>query len=203
MWYEHFRPAKLVAVDLAPASLSGYVDKYIASRGLHDRVSMYWKTDQTAAARLRTIVRDEFTAPLDLVIDDASHMYGPTKTTFETLFPLLRPGGLYVIEDWSWGCWPSLPANFSLSHGTELPKLISELVNAAGSMAPFLVGQGGTQVVQPLLAAVHVYPDFVVVERGNATLEAPERFTLEGYTTKRPALRPRESLAQLVKKIVR
>ena len=38
--------------------------------------------------------------PLDLVIDDASHLYGPTMASFEVLFPRLRPGGLYVIEDW-------------------------------------------------------------------------------------------------------
>jgi hypothetical protein len=44
---------------------------------------------------------DEFGQdPLDLVIDDASHLYGPSLATFETLFPALREGGLYVLEDW-------------------------------------------------------------------------------------------------------
>jgi hypothetical protein len=38
---------------------------------------------------------------LDLVIDDASHLLGPTRSSFNVLFPLLRPGGVYVIEDWS------------------------------------------------------------------------------------------------------
>lgn len=39
--------------------------------------------------------------PLDLVIDDASHLLNETRASFETLFPLLGPGGLYVIEDWN------------------------------------------------------------------------------------------------------
>jgi hypothetical protein len=53
-------------------------------------------------------VAHEFSAPLDLVIDDASHIYGPTKASFQALFPLLRPGGLYLIEDWAWAHWPRL-----------------------------------------------------------------------------------------------
>ena len=41
--------------------------------------------------------------PLDLVVDDASHYLTPTLTSFHVLFPRLRPGGLFVIEDWSHG----------------------------------------------------------------------------------------------------
>ena len=38
---------------------------------------------------------------LDLVIDDGSHVYTPTRTTFDLAFPRLREGGIYVIEDWN------------------------------------------------------------------------------------------------------
>lgn len=37
--------------------------------------------------------------PFDIVIDDASHLAGPTIASFRNLFPLLRLGGTYVIED--------------------------------------------------------------------------------------------------------
>ena len=43
---------------------------------------------------------------LDLVIDDGSHLAEPTRTSFDTLFPLLAPGGFYIIEDWAWEHWP-------------------------------------------------------------------------------------------------
>ena len=39
---------------------------------------------------------------LDLVIDDASHLLPETTASFNVLFPRLRAGGLFVIEDWSW-----------------------------------------------------------------------------------------------------
>ena len=58
--------------------------------------------DQADAPALRRIVADEFAGePLDLVIDDASHVLDPTRASFNVLFPLLRPGGVYVIEDWT------------------------------------------------------------------------------------------------------
>ena len=56
---------------------------------------------------LRQIILRELADELDLVVDDASHTYEETKASFEFLFPLLRPGGIYVIEDWSWAHHPN------------------------------------------------------------------------------------------------
>ena len=201
-WNEFFGPDKLVAIDLASRADSGYFRKYVAKRGLETKIKTYWSTDQTDVGRLRSIVESEFDGPLDLVIDDASHLYGPTKKTFETLFPRLRPGGLYVIEDWSWGCWPFLPVDFR-PHGSELPRLVHELTNAAGSMTPFLVGAQGTQTIEPLIAAVTVYADFVVIERGPAALPASNDFTLEQYTTLRPQPGWRHMARRLIGKVIR
>jgi hypothetical protein len=36
---------------------------------------------------------------LDLVLDDCSHLYEPTRASFNEPFPRLRPRGAYVIED--------------------------------------------------------------------------------------------------------
>jgi cephalosporin hydroxylase len=41
----------------------------------------------------------------DLIIDDASHFGEPTRYTFLNLWPLVAPGGYYVVEDW----WVGLP----------------------------------------------------------------------------------------------
>lgn len=37
----------------------------------------------------------------DLIVDDASHVGSVTSATFKNLWPLVRPGGFYVIEDWT------------------------------------------------------------------------------------------------------
>lgn len=36
---------------------------------------------------------------VDVILDDASHMFDKTANTFEELFGLVTPGGLYLIED--------------------------------------------------------------------------------------------------------
>jgi hypothetical protein len=36
----------------------------------------------------------------DLIVDDCSHHDEPTKRSWELLWPLVKPGGFYVIEDW-------------------------------------------------------------------------------------------------------
>ena len=185
-WFELLQPHKYVALDIKAWGDSDYFDRYVASRKLKGRIKTFWLTDQGDSKALRRIVAAEFDGPLDLVIDDASHLYGPTRASFETLFPLLRPGGLYVIEDWSWGCWPNLPVEF-LPEGTELPKLIHQIVDAAGSMHRFLVGAGLSMTIKPLIANITVCPDIVIVERGDADAAEVSDFNLEGYITCRPS----------------
>jgi Methyltransferase domain len=105
-WFEYFRPEKLVAIDYLDREDDPAFRAYVEHRNLSGKLKTYWRTNQADRARLRAIVADEFTAPLDLVIDDASHELNATRASFETLFPLLRPGGMYLVEDWAWETFP-------------------------------------------------------------------------------------------------
>ena len=187
-WFELLQPDKYVALDLAPWGNTDYFNKYIASHKLENRIKTFWKTNQSNREALRAIVATEFNGPPDLIIDDASHLYSETKASFETLFPQLRPGGLYIIEDWSWGCWPNLPFNF-LPIGTELPKLIHQIVDAAGSTGGFLSSEPSNvtlRTINPLIASVTTYADMVVIERGGAEMNGEVEFNLDDYITFRP-----------------
>jgi predicted O-methyltransferase YrrM len=94
-------PEKLVAIELAPKPPARLV-QYIDRAGAGERVRVHCGVDQGDRTRVAAIVEAEFAGPLDLVVDDASHLYAPTLASFETLFPRVRPGGLFIIEDWRW-----------------------------------------------------------------------------------------------------
>jgi predicted O-methyltransferase YrrM len=98
-----FKPRRMSAVEISPKpvpALSEYLSR-TENRFVH------FATSQCDDEKLREIVLGELADELDLVVDDASHTYEETKVSFEFLFPLLSPGGVYVIEDWSWAHHPN------------------------------------------------------------------------------------------------
>jgi SAM-dependent methyltransferase len=107
LYNELFSPKKLVAIENGSIPVSPLAH-YITSRSLDSVLRPYYGVDQADSIALEKIYQDEFDlALLDLVIDDASHFYNETKASFNTLFPRVRPGGIYVIEDWGWNHWPN------------------------------------------------------------------------------------------------
>jgi cephalosporin hydroxylase len=93
------KPDRISAIELSTTPIPA-LDKYVSDN--KDRARLYYGTSQDDAEKLRDIVRWDFDGQLDLVVDDASHFYEQTKASFMTLFPLVRPGGMYIIEDWCW-----------------------------------------------------------------------------------------------------
>ncbi len=155
MWFEVLRPDRLVAVDLEAREDSPYFRRYVESNGLQGRILTHWGTDQADGHAIRRVVEEDLGASVDLVIDDASHLYEQTKASFECLFPMLGAGGLYIVEDWAWAHWPEFQTRRHpwAQHGRALTDLVFELVEATGSSKTFI-------------ANVTVYEGFVVVERG-------------------------------------
>lgn len=103
LYNEMFNPRKFVAVDISTNRLPN-LDNYLRDK---TNVSALFGVDQSDRKRLAGICAEEFGGqPLDLVIDDASHFNFETRESFRELFPRLRPGGIYVIEDWAWAHWP-------------------------------------------------------------------------------------------------
>jgi hypothetical protein len=111
-------PEKLVAIDICEPIEA--FDQIRASHPAGGPIEVYYDTSQGDRTRVSEIISSEFSEPLDLVIDDASHDYHLTKAAFETIFPHLRPDGIYAIEDWGWAhsesfrLWTDKPAMSNL-----------------------------------------------------------------------------------------
>lgn len=123
---EEFRGCRMVEVGVDQGGSTSFFLKLLDPQGLlalelsdnpvarvmnflevHDpkkRVKICWGVDQADRVKVPRLVDEMFASqPLDLVVDDASHLLAQTTTTFELLFPRLRSGGLFIIEDWSKG----------------------------------------------------------------------------------------------------
>ena len=145
-------PDRLVTVDQRPGPAPALAE-FVRMRGLGDRLRAYGEVDRADRARLAAIVAENFgSSPLDLVVDDGSHLVEPTRATFNSLFPRLATGGAYVIEDWSWA-HSGLGDLDGWAEQRPLTAFIFELVLATAS-APGIV-QG-----------MQIGKNYVVVERG-------------------------------------
>jgi predicted O-methyltransferase YrrM len=197
-WCEALQPQKIVGIDIEDREDSAYFRQWVARRSLGERVRTYWNTSQADGAALRRIVRAEFDGPLDCVFDDASHLYAPTKSSFETLFPLLRPGGLYIVEDWAWHHWRELERPKSWQPTEHLTRLVVEATEAVGTNRGFVAG-------------VTVAPGFVAIERGPRAASGEFSLDAQIHRRREPALTrlmtrvvwgpEREALARLKQKL--
>ena len=94
-------PTKLVACDVGSTPVAA-LSQFIEHERLADTVRPHYGVDQGDKLQLAQIVDTEFgDDQIDLVIDDASHVWDKTLASFEVLYPRLRPGGRFVIEDWA------------------------------------------------------------------------------------------------------
>ncbi len=173
-WSELFHPERHLALDLAEGPDGPDFLAWRARRGLESRVTTHWRIDQGRRDQVLELVRREHDGPLDLVVDDASHLYEATLASFEVLFPLLCPGGLFLIEDWSWAHWPEYqdPAH-PWTRLNEPTHLVCALVEAAGSD-------------ERLIPSIHLEQSFVAVERGPLEIADPLAFRLDDHVRRRP-----------------
>lgn len=90
-WRAYFPRASIAGFDIVP--------KPEMARG---RVRVY-QGDQGSAVDLDRVCAAE--APFDLIVDDGSHFNRHQLFSFHHLFPHLKDGGIYVIEDVQTSYW--------------------------------------------------------------------------------------------------
>ena len=87
MWKWFFPKAQLTGIDINPACRAHAEDRVTIEIGSQDDPDL-----------LDRVCKDN--APM-IVIDDGSHTSEHRIATFQHVFPLMAPGGIYVIEDFA------------------------------------------------------------------------------------------------------
>lgn len=97
LWRDYFEKGIIVGLDLNPVTLDDP----------SGRIRIYQGRQQDTAL-LDRIANETAPEGFDVIIDDCSHIGELTRISFWHLFDNhLKPGGLYVIEDWSASYWDS------------------------------------------------------------------------------------------------
>jgi len=89
MWLDYFPKARIHGLDVSDFSWFE-----------HERFSFH-RCDMDDRAEIAAAM-DGIEGGLDIVVDDASHASHHQQNAFLEIFPKLKPGGLYVIEDLRW-----------------------------------------------------------------------------------------------------
>lgn len=160
LFAEVARPRRLVAIDKEVGQVRR-LENYLSRKDLRDVVRTYGGVDQADTGRIAEIVEEAFAGEaLDLVVDDCSHDYAATRASFNELFPRVRPGGVYVIEDWPWAHTPigADDTDGLFPERTPLTRLAFELVLA-------IPGMPG------LIPEITIDANTLFVERGESELD--------------------------------
>lgn len=114
-WREYFPGATIIGFDKYPKPA-------INVHGVH--VYTMEQTDELALHRAFGHT------PIDVFIDDASHINPLSIRTFEIMFPLVKPGGLYIWEDIHTSFWAKEYQGVMSRYAEPLPALITDLLPA-------------------------------------------------------------------------
>ncbi len=99
LWHDYFPSATIVGIDInLPKEFKPTDHIYLFEGSQADRQFLSGVATKVAPKGF------------DIIIDDASHLGQLTRIAFWHLFDNhLKPGGLYVIEDWGTGYWEDWP----------------------------------------------------------------------------------------------
>lgn len=151
-WREYFPHGKIYGIDI--------YDK----RGLDGERLKTFMGSQDDPKFLNAVI-GEIGSP-DIIIDDASHINKLTIKTFELLFPRLKKGGIYVIEDlecayrWDFGGSVKL-------HQWDDETIVNYLFKMTHHINSIHLGKSG-YVKPPMyqdIHSIHYYRDMCIIKK--------------------------------------
>lgn len=90
MWKQYFPNAQIIGLDYYPLEVME-----------EDRIKIIQGEQKDKDVLERVLLH----GPFDIIIDDGSHKNPDIMASFEYLFPRMKPGGVYVIEDTTCTYW--------------------------------------------------------------------------------------------------
>lgn len=166
--------------DYFPGALVLGVDAEAPKREFFSpRIKVYEGLQNDPALYARIMAESDITA-FDVIIDDCAHIGSIAAASFHMLFPKLKNGGLYIIEDWGAGYWPKWPEGATFeeelhfkseggvfpSHWNGLPGFLKQLMDEVAM--PDITSRRGTgRGCASLLEFMHIYQGIAVLRKAS------------------------------------
>ncbi len=96
MWEDFFEQADLYFIDI--------LKDCFKKHGKDLKRSKFFQVDQSDRGQLEAFVR-AVGGEFDIIVDDGGHTMTQQITSFEMLFPHVKSGGIYVVEDLHTSYW--------------------------------------------------------------------------------------------------
>ena len=148
MWRRFFgAKATIVGIDIDEACQSRVDPPNVVRIG-----------SQTDPPFLQKVV-DEF-GPPDVILDDGSHIGSHQQKSFETLFPRLKEGGLYMIEDMHTSYWPDWEGGYRRK-GSAI-EYVKQMID---DLHAWYHNRPTASPARDEINAIHIYDSVVVLEK--------------------------------------
>ena len=155
MWRDYFPNGQIYSMDIHDKS---------AQEGERIRI---FQGSQADEAFLEKVVAE--TGPLDIIIDDGSHINEHVIKTFKILFPILKEGGTYVIEDTQTSYWPEFGGNSEdLQQPDTMMNFFKQLTDSL-NYEEFLTEGYQPSYYDLNIIGMHFYHNLIFLEKGSNT----------------------------------
>lgn len=121
LWEEYFKNAELHFIDITFKNI-----RYFSER------SKYHLANQENLADLAKFI-SEAGGDFDIIIDDGGHTMSQQINSFSALFPHVKSGGMYIIEDLHTSYWKKYGGNGSAKTTIAFLKGLIDEVNFVGA----------------------------------------------------------------------
>ncbi|HEU5469266.1 MAG TPA: class I SAM-dependent methyltransferase [Actinophytocola sp.] len=146
-----------------PRGLIFGIDIFDKSAVVEQRISTH-QVDQGDRAALDSFAR-EF-GPFDVVIDDGSHYSSDVITSFQALFPHVRPGGTYVVEDLQFSYWPFFGGNHAdFTDPSTSMGFLKQLIDGLNHMELLASGERVSRPTDGWISGMHFYHNIAFLEK--------------------------------------
>jgi hypothetical protein len=161
MWKHYFRRGLIYGMDIYPKP-------GVAESRVH-----VLQGDQGDEQFLDSMARE--LGPFDIIIDDGSHISHHIIASFNALFPHVKPGGLYVIEDLASSYWPGWGGDADPSAQYRSMEMIKNLLDGLHHSEQIRNTDDEPSATESTVTGVHVHHNLAIIEKGlNTEQGAPE-----------------------------